>query len=209
MIELHTFYKKIDNLWYHYKPIIITIFIILLVIILSIPSFKPSTDTALRVVIVGNFIDWDLQQQLEQMSTKQMLGENNAESEIKIEFWPQEEEFGYVDELVLEKLKAMMLAETVDMVIMEKDLFQPLSELGAFLTFEPEQLTNNFSFLNTENSRNLQHLSDGIRIDGVNILKNIGFQTEEKVLGIVNNSEKQNLAVQFANWLFNNESEMK
>lgn len=209
MIELHTFYKKIDNLWYHYKPIIITIFIILLVIMLSIPSFKPSTDTALRVVIVGNFIDWDLQQQLEQMSTKQMLGENNAESEIKIEFWPQEEEFGYVDELVLEKLKAMMLAETVDMVIMEKDLFQPLSELGAFLTFEPEQLTNNFSFLNTENSRNLQHLSDGIRIDGVNILKNIGFQTEEKVLGIVNNSEKQNLAVQFANWLFNNESEMK
>ena len=138
-----------------------------------------------------------------------MLGENNAESEIKIEFWPQEEEFGYVDELVLEKLKAMMLAETVDMVIMEKDLFQPLSELGAFLTFEPEQLTNNFSFLNTENSRNLQHLSDGIRIDGANILKNIGFQTEEKVLGIVNNSEKQNLAVQFANWLFNNESEMK
>lgn len=209
MIELHTFYKKVDNLWYHYKPIIITIFIILLVIILSIPSFKPSKDTALRVVIVGNFIDWDLQQQLEQMSTKQMLGENNAESEIKIEFWPQEEEFGYVDELVLEKLKAMMLAETVDMVIMEKDLFQPLSELGAFLTFEPEQLTNNFSFLNTENSRNLQHLSDGIRIDGVNILKNIGFQTEEKVLGIVNNSEKQNLAVQFANWLFNNESEMK
>ncbi|PGT20542.1 hypothetical protein COC96_00840 [Bacillus cereus] len=183
--------KKLDNIWYHYKTHIL---IGALVLALMIPFFFFSNDrkpSALNVTIIGNSIDLEQQRTLQKEASPHILKET-SQSEIKFSFWEINGEISSPANIDLhQKLLAQITAKNIDILLIDKSDFLILFQQGAFLQLD--------SIKDSGNNKNYNMY--GIDITGNKILRTAGYDTENKMMAILSNTQNKETAMKFVQWV--------
>ncbi|MEH7503567.1 hypothetical protein V7152_16405 [Neobacillus drentensis] len=200
-MEIKKFFKKTENIWYHYKSFILMGIIFVVMILSLLPSFHHSRETALQAVFIGNYVKEEKQLDFQRDTTKKILGERDSQSVIKMDFWATRDETLVSDSTVPKKLMAMIATESVDILVLDKKSFLAMAREGTFLQLDPfeSKFSKGAMFLSSmENGR--EHLY-GIEMAQNPRLGKAGYHTNDKVLGIVANSKNQKMAVRAAEQL--------
>lgn len=197
-MEMKIVFKKIENIWYHYKSFILMGITIALMILSFFPSFNHSQKTALQAVFIGNYVKEGKKLDLQQDITKKILGKRDSQSVMRMDFWATRDETLSSDSTFQKKLMAMIATESVDILVLDKKSFLAMAREGTFLQLDPfeSKFSKGTQFLSSmENGQ--EHLY-GIEIAQNPHLGKTGFHTKDKVLGIVANSKNQKMAVRAA-----------
>jgi len=192
--QLHT---KLDNIWYHYKThILVGVFIVVFLIpmVLFNKSEKPA---GLNVALVGNSINPIGQETLQKKATSTILGSKST-VEIKMDLWKLNGSITAPVNLDLnQKLMTQIGAKDIDVIIMDKKDFQLFAEKGAFVNLEDNQELSDII-----NNKGLQPVSYfGVDLTANKLLAEAGFDTLNKVLGVVANTKQKERSFRLIRWL--------
>ncbi|USK36757.1 hypothetical protein LIT25_26965 (plasmid) [Bacillus sp. F19] len=197
--------KKLDNIWYHYKIHIIYGLFILMAIIPLIFFNEGEKPSALNVAVIGNTIDIKEQQALQDKATSAVL-EGQSKSEIKLNIWPMNGSLtSSSNNSIYQKLLTQIGAKDIDIVVLDKNDFLLMAQQDAFF-----RMDNNKEISNLLNNKEIDTVSlnrensiIGIDFTDNLLLSNAGFITENKIIGILTNSENKETAIKFVKWLVN------
>ncbi|MEH7014720.1 hypothetical protein V7087_28575 [Neobacillus niacini] len=185
--------KALDNIWYHYKAHILIGILVFAVLIPLIFFDKDQKSSALNVTVIGNTIGQKEQQALQREASSKIL-KADSKSEIKLNFWQINGQITSSTNVDLyQKLLAQITAKNIDIILIDKSDFLLLSQQGAFKELDSIEKSNND---NTSNKY-------GMDITGNEILRNAGYDTENKMMVILSNTKKEETAIKFVQWIAN------
>lgn len=195
--------KEIDHIWYYYKVHIIVGIAIAAFVSYYVVSGLNSEEqkTALHVVLAGNQVKVEQQKGLQQTATEDILGNRQADSIIRIDFLPSG---AGMNMAVTKKMVAMIAASQIDVLVMDKETLSALAKRGNFMELDklkqgmPADVQ--FLMLPGKGAKNEKH-AYGIKIGQNHRLQKAGYNTTNKVIGIVANSQHPELAGRFMKWL--------
>ncbi|WP_152597399.1 hypothetical protein [Neobacillus niacini] len=185
--------KALDNIWYHYKPHILIGILVFAALIPLIFFDKDQKSSALNVTVIGNTIGQKEQQALQKEASSKIL-KADSKSEIKLNFWQISGQITSSTNVDLyQKLLAQITAKNIDIILIDKSDFLLMSQQRAFIELDSIKKSNND---NTSNKY-------GLDITGNEILRNAGYDTENKMMVILSNTEKEETAIKFVQWIAN------
>lgn len=194
-------FKGLSDFWYYYKiHVIVGIFIFGAILYIFLID-GPQENSALDVVLIGNAGKVE-QQKLQQAATDQMLGKN-THTIINMAFWPAKGGLTNPPNAGRQqKLVAMISAKDIDVLVMDKKAFLFYAKQRTFLNLDSlkQKLPKDAQFLKTRGMKNRNHVY-GIKIGQNRQLKRAGYDTKNKILGIVANTEHEKRSIQFVKWL--------
>lgn len=148
---------------------------------------KPS---ALNVTFVGNTIE-DKQQQALQKKANSQIVKPDSKSEIKLNFWRMNGNLTTRDNMDLyQKLLAQIAAKDIDILVLDKSDFLVLSQQGAF---------KDLDFINKIN-HDKKSSKNAIDLTEHALLRQAGFNSDNKVMAILSNTRKEETAIKFVQW---------
>ncbi|MFZ7946196.1 hypothetical protein [Neobacillus sp. 19] len=183
--------KELDNIWYHYKThILIGILIIAALVPLAFFD-KHEKPTALNVTFVGNTIEDKQQQALQKKANFQML-KPDSKSEIKLNFWRINGNLTTTQDNMdlYQKLLTQIAAKDIDILVLDKSDFLVLSQQGAF---------KDLDFINKVNHDKKSN-KNAIDLTEHALLRQAGFNSDNKVMAILSNTKKEETAIKFVQW---------
>ncbi|MDP4177231.1 MAG: hypothetical protein Q8900_02685 [Bacillota bacterium] len=201
--------KKWENFWYYYKyHTYIAIFIVIILVVI-IGSFASRKESVLSVDLVGTSI-YDVQRiKLQDQFTSQLV--KNKKQTVNIyflEFDSQNSNNMQRDTAVLSKIVATASAQDLDVLVIDKNMFKNYIKNSMFERIDESTGFGDLSSLNLkyidgkENGDNVDY-HYGIDVSDNAMLKATGYDTQDKVLGIINSSDKKDYAMKFVKNLFN------
>ncbi|HEU5138972.1 MAG TPA: hypothetical protein VFT51_03290 [Bacillales bacterium] len=192
--------KEVDHIWYYYKVHIIVGIVIAAFVAYFVAAGQNDKDkeTALHVILTGNQVKVEEQKSLQHAATEALLGADKADSVIRIDFLPSG---AGMNMAATKKMVAMIAASEIDVLVMDKETFSVLAKQGNFMKLDQlkEEMPKKVSFLKWS-SRKGKHLY-GVEIGQNHRLKKEGYNTTNKVMGVVANSQHPELARRFMKWL--------
>ncbi|GGH76152.1 hypothetical protein JOD43_001976 [Pullulanibacillus pueri] len=209
----HKLSDELENIWYHYKP---HIFIGIVVVVIGIyfvftMLHQKHEKVDMNVVFLGNGIQTEQQEKFQKGATQNILGKSHSDSIIKTDFWPISGSLNDSQQgAQLEKLMAMMSTKQIDVLVTDKDDFFNLAQQGAFLnlsSLKPELpkgtpiLAADVVTSKSTDKQRTKKEACGVLISGNKKLESIGFNTQDKVLAILSNSQHVKDARKFMTWL--------
>ncbi|MEH6995626.1 hypothetical protein V7075_23505 [Neobacillus drentensis] len=185
--------KEFDSIWYHYKTHFIVGILVIAALVPLVFFDKDQKTSALNVTVIGNTIGQKEQQSLQREASSKIL-KADSKSEIKLNFWQlngQITSSANVD--LFQKLLAQITAKNIDIIPIDKNDFLLLSQQKAFIKLDSIKKLNNDKTSNKY----------GIDITGNEILRNAGYDTENKMMAILSNTEREETAIKFVQWITN------
>lgn len=188
---------KLENIWYHYKTHILVGIFIVIALIPMLFLDKGEKPSGLNVALIGSSINPAQHEKLQRKATNAMFTKH-SKLEIKIDLWKLNGSVtSSVNTALNQKLMAQIGTNDIDVMIMNKNDFLLFEKKGAFVNLEDNQELSDII-----NNKSLQPVSyAGIDITENKLLSDAGFDTHNKVLGIVSNSKHKKKAFQFVKWL--------
>ncbi|WP_223591935.1 hypothetical protein [Neobacillus bataviensis] len=192
-MDIKTFFKKTDEIWYHYKSFILIGILFAGMILSLLPSIHHSKETDLQAVFIGNFVKEKKRLDVQRDITKKFSGERESPN-IQINFWTTSDNT-LSDRTIQQKLMAMIATGSVDIVVMDKKSFIRFAREGTFLPLDQfeSKFSNGTRFLSSMD--NGQEHCYGVKIVKNPPLEKAGYHTNEKVLGIVASSKNHKRAL--------------
>lgn len=194
--------KELDNFWYYYKIHVVVGVCILAIILYIVLTNNPVKNSALNVVMIGN-TGQAQQHTLQKAATEKILGKN-TDSIIKMSFWPVKGELTSPENGARQqKLIAMIGAKDIDVLVMDKQAFLFYAKQGTFLKLDSlkQEFPKEARFLKAQGKNKGRKYIYGIKIGQNHRLQSAGYDTKNKVLGIVANTGHQKRSIQFVRWL--------
>jgi spermidine/putrescine-binding protein len=196
--------EKWENFWYYYKVHTIVGIFVVIIIIYSIASAMARKDSILNVTILGGYLEEEKRVELQDQATK-VFAENPEKQEVTISFNLFDNELKDPASMAIQqKIVAMSQVGELDVLILDKEQFKRFSEFGLFIKLDDVKgLKNqNMKFVKSKvKDSDTQEYSYGIDIENSKILKSLGYDTKDKILGLGVNSEKVDTSVAFAKWI--------
>lgn len=198
--------EKMENFWYYYKVHTIVGIFALIVIIYSIVSAMARKDTILNVTFLGGYLEEDKRIELQDEATK-LFAKDPEKQEVAITFNIYDKELKDPTSMAIQqKIIAMSQVGELDVLILEKDEFMKFSEVGLFIKLDDVEglKDQDIKFVKTKiKDTDTEEHSYGIDIEDSQILKSLGYDTKDKVLGIGVNSKRVDTSVGFIKWILN------
>lgn len=198
--------EKWENYWYYYKiHTWVGLFILISVgyMVLTTPHNKP---TALSVTFIGPVMQSNLQKQFQDAATAAVLHNPNAKSQVSISFWPMAGTLANPSNVALaEKLTAMTATQGLDVVVMDQTDFAAFAKQGSFMNLKSLLAnfpTSTLHFFKAKPTGKNQTEKLGIKLAGNPLLKSLGLQTNNEILGVMVNTRHASLSKGFIQWLF-------
>ncbi|MGG1676199.1 hypothetical protein ACIFOT_10680 [Neobacillus sp. NRS-1170] len=189
--------KALDNIWYHYKAHILIGILVLFVFVPLVFLDKDQKPSALNVTIIGNTINPEKLQILQKEATTKIL-KADSKSEIRLNFWHINGNITSSTNIELyQKILAQITAKNIDVILIDRSDFLLLSQQRAFIELDSNKRSNN------DNNPNKY----GIDITGNAVLRNAGYNTENKMMAILSNTQKEATAIKFVQMVCKSELE--
>lgn len=201
--------QKANYIWYYYKFHFIGAIVLICMIISFIVSAANSKTSALGVTLMGSYADTNKLDELKNRAEDALIKDNKKKQEIRIEYL-QKTDTG-MDEMTsvsLQKLMATISAKEIDILILDKKDFENYAKQGTFkkLSSVPQLSTIDFTgyeFVKAKaTDTDTTEEAYGISLDNLPALKDVSFDTKNKVLCIVTNGQHVDKAVEFIKWIF-------
>lgn len=204
IIKNMPFKKKVEYIWDYYRFHILALLVAIFVGVLIIHGQMTAYKNIFNLTLIGNGVSYENQQNLENGLTK-ILGDEKKREKAFVDLMPVEigeDGLKHLKYQYKEKFFAEIASKDVDIVILEKVDFDAFAKEGDFY-----KLTD-INGLNLKGINTLSVSGDklksgpyGIKIDDNRKLKEIGFDTENKVLCILINSKNINKCAKVIEWL--------
>jgi hypothetical protein len=205
--------EKVHYIWYYYKIHIIGSILLIMAVTSFIVDAVNTKDVLLNVTLMGKYVDSEKLESLEKKTTEELVKDPKNKTEIRYDYLSKSDDpRDQFTPVSLQKLTASVAAADIDILILDKNDFEIYAKQGMFLplTSIPEFASidlkdyETIKYSNKEND--IKEDIYAINIAGLPILKDISFDTKDKVLGVISNSKHLNKTVEFLNWFFSQAS---
>lgn len=196
--------EKLDNFWYYYKIHVLVGIFIVFVVVYSIVEAAGAKGCALNVTMLGQTISEEKVQTFQAEATKRFV--NNPKKEVVVDFMYYTP--GSADQTAqatISKIAAELAAKELDVVVMDRQMFDVYARDGAFLRLDNaeglEALNgSSFKLVNGKDDGGRDYPC-GIQADEVQTLKDIGYDTSNKIICIPQNSQRMQISISFLKWM--------
>jgi hypothetical protein len=197
--------QKIDYIWYYYKIHIIAAIVIIIFCGMFVHDRINSKDYVFNFTVIGNSINFDMQSSMEKEATQLLVGRTDSKKQVLFDFMSESKNAKGEVELqpaMQQKLIVKMASGEINVIALDKKLFSPLAAQGALLKLGDAK---GLEFDNTKGIK-AKDISGSDEYIGIDIsdnkkLKDMGFDTDNKVLCILVKNENIDMAVKFVNWI--------
>ena len=201
--------KKAEYVWEYYKLHIIGSLVLICVIGSIIHSQITKVDYVFSLTMLGNTVDTNKKTDLETQLTKVVVSDGDTKKQAtvsNISFGDSNSSDPAMSSQYMQKFVAQLSVGELDVVILDKDMFESFVKQDMFLKL------NNISGLNLASIKNKKieaSASDntkavyGIDAENIKLFKNIGFDTTNKVIGIISTTKQKNNSTLVLKWLLN------
>ena len=201
--------KKVEYIWEYYKLYIIGVLVITFMVGSLIYSQVTKVDCIFNLTIIGNMVDGNKRADLEKQLTSLVVKEGDKKKQALVEFIPQDSSSktgSVMSNQNMQKFIASLSVGEIDVVILDKHILQSLAKQDAFSQLD------NIAQLDLDSVKNEKVKASGsdnnrvtYAIDAGNIktLKDMGFDTTNKVISIATSSKQKDKAALVIKWMLN------
>jgi hypothetical protein len=198
--------EKAENIWYYYKwHILLGIFAVLALTLLT-GSFLTREKYVFNISIVGYFDNSKKEEvrNFQNEITNLVAPGSDKRTSALVDLYASKDDSGKYKDLEhsdIAKLSVKMAAKDVDILIINKDDFDYFMKEDTFLKLDDLKLDtdNKASKLVKSNSSVY-----GIIVEGNKLLDRIGYDTKDKVIGILANTKNKERSEEMINWMASN-----
>jgi len=211
MVELKnmTNKKKAEYIWDYYKLYIIAFLVILLTVTWFVHNQVTEIDYVFNLTMVGNTINENKRSDFGNQLTKIVVKNENKRKQAIVNIIPFNGSNNISSTLSNQYMQKFIVSISfgeVDVVILNKDIFEYLAKQDMFSRLDNMPGLNLSSIKNekikTSGSNNTKFVY-AIDTENIKILKDMGFDTHNKVIGIISKSKHKDKAASALEWILN------
>jgi len=201
--------KKAEYIWEYYKLHIIAVFVIIFIVASFIHGQITKVDYVFNLTLIGNNVDDNKKTEVAKQLTNFVIKNGEQKKQAIIDVIPLEgssKANASMSSISTQKFIANISVGGIDVIILDKAMFQSFATKGMFLRLD------NISQLSLASIKNekLQAIGDdkvkavyAINADNIKILKDMGFDTDNMVIGIISTCKQKDKAALVLKWLLN------
>lgn len=195
--------EKMENIWYYYKWYIFAGMFAVLAAAILIGSFLTREKYIFNISIVGYFDNSkkDEVNNFQSDITKLVAPESDKRTSALVELYKSKDTGGKYKDLApadIEKLSVKVAAKEVDVLIINKDDFNNYMSKETFLKLDDLKFdTDNKAYKLVKSNSSVY----GVSVDGNKLLDKIGYDTKDKVMGILVNTKNKESSEKVMNWI--------
>ena len=199
--------KQAEYIWEYYKLHIIGILAIIFIVASLIHSQKTKIDYVFNLTMIGNTIDESKKSDLEKQLTSIVVKEGETRKQAIVDvITPNSSNsaVAIIPNEYMQRFIAKMSIGELDVIILDKSIFETLVKQDVFLRLD------NISKLNLTSIKNKKIEARGsdnnkavyaINAEDTKIFKDMGFNTNNKVIGIISSCKRIDKATLVLKWL--------
>jgi hypothetical protein len=201
--------KKAEYIWDYYKLYIIGVIAIICVVGSLIHSQLTKVDYVFNLTVIGNVVDVNKKNDLENKITSIVVNDGAIRKQAIVDIIPPASSNNPADIMPVEYMQrfmAMLSVGELDIVIMDKNIFETLAQQDILLRLDN---TPSLNLASIKNEKLEARAGDNkmavyaINAEGIEILKDMGYDTENKVISIISSTKQQDNGVLVLKWLLN------
>lgn len=199
--------KKAEYIWEYYKLHIIGTLAVICIIISTIHAQITKPDYVFTLTMLGNIVDTNKTTNLETLLTKVVVKDGSSRKQARVETLPLDgsnNADSQISSQYMQKFSAQISVGELDVVVLNKTMFKTFSKDDIFLRLD------NISGLNLASLKGETIKTIGsdkknavyaIDAKDIAVLKNIGFDTKDKVIGIIRSTKQKYNSILVLKWL--------
>jgi hypothetical protein len=201
--------KKAEYIWDYYKLHIIGVIAIICVVGSLIHSQLTKVDYVFNLTVIGNVVDVNKKNDLENKITSIVVNDGAIRKQAIVDIIPPASSNNPADIMPVEYMQrfmAMLSVGELDIVIMDKNIFETLAQQDILLRLDN---TPSLNLASIKNEKLEARASDNkmavyaINAEDIEILKDMGYDTKNKVISIISSTKQQDNGVLVLKWLLN------
>ena len=205
--------KKAEYIWDYYKIHIICIIAIIFIVGSIINSQMTKIDYVFNLTMFGSSVDENKSTELEKQLTKLVVKDGEERKEATVANIPidgSSSDNASISSQYMQKFVAQVSVGDIDLLVLDKVMFESLVKKDIFLKL------NNISQLDLDSIKNEKIEASGsdsnsnsnkavyaINVQDNKMFKDMGYDTQSKVIGIVSTSKQKDRAILVVKWLLN------
>lgn len=199
--------KKIENYWYYYKIHTFAAIFLIVVIIVSITSAIGNKKSVLNVDLVGNTINDTEMAKLQDNFTSVLVKDPKKTVNISfLQYDNSPKADMQMNSAVISKIMASTASNDLDIIILDKDLFDNYVKQGMFQRIDEinelgDLSQDNIKYVDGKKNDDKEEYHYGIDVSDNDMLKGTKYNTDNKVLCIVSNSNRKGISSKFTKML--------
>ncbi|MGH4117499.1 hypothetical protein [Clostridium sp.] len=201
--------KKAEYIWDYYKLHIIVAIVIICIVGSMIHSRMTKVDYVFNLTTIGTVVDQNKKNDLEKQLTSFVVKEGETRKEAIVYVTPSVGSNGQGDIMpneYMQRFVAMISVGQLDLVLLDKDILENLAKQDILLKLNDAPGLNLDSIKNekvevsgSDNKRAVY----AINVEDIKIFKDLGIDTNNKVIGIISSCKQKDKSVLVLKWLLN------
>lgn len=199
--------EKMEYIWDYYKIHILVGVFIIIAVSWTIYTNVNKTEYVFNCTLLGEGVNLSKKADFEDKLTKIVLEEPEDKKQAYMDFievkGSSNDEIS-IDPYAMQKLSARVAAGDIDILIVDEKNFQRFAMQGMFErldSFSELDLSDKNSIKIEKGSEDVKSGIYGVRVKDNASLKDIGYNTEDKIVGIVTLSKNKDKGAAVLKWL--------
>jgi hypothetical protein len=196
--------KKAEYIWEYYRLHIIGTIAIIFILGYIINNQITRIDYVFNLTMIGNIVDENKINDLEKQLTEIVVKEGEERKQATVATIPLEG--SNMSSQYIQKFIAQVTVGELDVVVLDKGMFESLVKEDMFLKLDSISQLNLAAIKNekieatgSDNNKAVY----AINVEDIKIFKDMGFDTHNKVIGIISSSKQKDKATLVIKWLLN------
>ncbi len=209
MVDLKSMSKKeqAEYIWEYYKLHILGVLAIIFIVASLIYSQKTKIDYVFNLTMIGNTIDENKKNDLAKQLTSIVVKKGETRKQAIIDIMPPDSSHSPGSTLpneYMQKFIAKMSVGELDVIILDKSIFETLVKQDILSRLDNMSQLNLASIKNEKieaRGRDNNKAVYAINAENIKIFKDMGFNTNNKVIGIISSCKQIDKATLVLKWL--------
>lgn len=192
--------EKIEYIWDYYKIHIIATLIAILAVSSFVYSYVTKVEYVFNLTILCNDMDENSRTNLEKQITNYVVGKGEKRKQAAVEVMPITDtgNSSPMTAQYMQKFMVKLAAGEIDLVIFDRSMLETYIKQEALVKLD-----------DIVNDKSVQGVYDNtkgvyaIEADNIKILKDVGFNTKDKLVGIISSGKQKEKAVSVLKWMIN------
>lgn len=192
--------EKIEYIWDYYKIHIIATLIAIVAVSSFVYSYVTKVEYVFNLTILCNDMDENARVNLEKQITNYVVGKGEKRKRAAVEVMPITDtgNSSPMTAQYMQKFMVKLAAGEIDLVIFDRSMLETYTKQEALVKLD-----------DIVNDKSVQGVSDNtkgvyaVEADNNKILKDVGFNTKDKLVGIISSGKQKEKAVSVLKWMVN------
>lgn len=199
--------EKMEYIWDYYKIHILVGVFIIIAVSWTIYTNVNKTEYVFNCTVLGEGLNVSKKADFEDKLTKIVLEEPEEKKQASMDFIEVKSSSNVeisIDPYAMQKLSARVAAGDIDILIVDEKNFQRFAMQGMFESLDSSSnldLSDKNAIKIEKGSEDVKPGIYGVRVKDNASLKDIGYNTEDKIVGIVTLSKNKDKGVTVLKWL--------